>query len=145
MVAQGLSWSAACRIFPDQGSNPCFLHWQVDSLPLSHQESPVPIQFSMWTLKLYFTSCSCLTKYYQRAKLLPSCPTFCNPMYCSLPGSSDHRILQARILEWVDMPSSRGLSWPRDPTRVSGISCIDRQVVLPPAPPEKPLIFFILL
>ena len=31
----------ACRIFPDQGSNPCLLHWQVDSLSLSHQGSPI--------------------------------------------------------------------------------------------------------
>ena len=34
-----LSCSVACGIFPDQGSNPCFLHWQVDSSPLSSQES----------------------------------------------------------------------------------------------------------
>ena len=38
---------------------------------------------------------------------------------CSLPGSSVHGIPQARILEWVAMPSSRGLSWPRDQTWVS--------------------------
>ena len=31
----------ACGIFPDQGSNPCLLHWQADSLPLSHQGSPI--------------------------------------------------------------------------------------------------------
>ena len=36
----GLSCSVACGIFLDQGSNPCHLHWQVDSLPLSHQGSP---------------------------------------------------------------------------------------------------------
>ena len=36
VVVLGLSCSAACGIFPDQGSNPCPLHWQVDSLPLSH-------------------------------------------------------------------------------------------------------------
>ena len=46
-----------------------------------------------------------------------SCPTLCNPMDCSLPGSSVHRILQARILEWVAMPSSRGSSQPRDRTK----------------------------
>ena len=40
-MACGLSCSVACGIFPDQGSNPCFLHWQVDSLPLSHQGSPL--------------------------------------------------------------------------------------------------------
>ena len=39
VVVLGLSCSAACGIFPDQGSNPCPLHWQVDSLPLSHQGS----------------------------------------------------------------------------------------------------------
>ena len=42
------------------------------------------------------------------AKLLQSCPTLCEPMDCSPPGSSVHEILQARILEWVAMPSSRG-------------------------------------
>ena len=49
-----------------------------------------------------------------------SCPTLCDPMDCSPPGSSVHGILQARILEWVAMPSSRGSSWPRDQT---GVSC----------------------
>ena len=40
VVAHGPSCSAACRIFPDQGSNPCPLHWQADSQPLRHQGSP---------------------------------------------------------------------------------------------------------
>ena len=40
IVAHGLSCSAACGIFPDQGSNPCPLHWQADSQPLHHQGSP---------------------------------------------------------------------------------------------------------
>ena len=40
--------------------------------------------------------------------------TFCNTVDSSLPGSSVHRILQARILEWVIMLSSRGSFWPRD-------------------------------
>ena len=43
----------------------------------------------------------------------------CNPLDCSTPGSPIHGILQARILEWVAMPSSRGSSWPKDQTRVS--------------------------
>ena len=41
VVAHGLSCSAACGIFPDQGSNPCPLHWQADSQPLHHQGSPI--------------------------------------------------------------------------------------------------------
>ena len=40
VVAHGASCSAACGIFPDQGSNPCPLHWQADSQPLRHQGSP---------------------------------------------------------------------------------------------------------
>ena len=47
-------------------------------------------------------------------KLLQLCPTLCDPMDCSPPGSSVHRILQVRILEWVVMPSSRRPSQPRD-------------------------------
>ena len=41
-----------------------------------------------------------------------SCLTLCNPVNCSPPGSSVHGILQARVLEWVAMPSSRGSSQP---------------------------------
>ena len=40
VTVQWPSYFAACEIFPDQGSNPCPLHWQADSLPLSHQGSP---------------------------------------------------------------------------------------------------------
>ena len=42
IVAHGPSCSAVCGIFPDQGSNPCPLHWQADSQPLRHQGSPPP-------------------------------------------------------------------------------------------------------
>ena len=48
--------------------------------------------------------------------------TLCDPMDCSLPGSFVHGISQARILEWVAMPFSRGSSPPRDQTQVSHIS-----------------------
>ena len=57
---------------------------------------------------------------------LQLCLTICNPLDCSLPGASVHEVLQARILEWLAMPSSRGSSWPRDWTHVS---CIGRQVL----------------
>ena len=55
-----------------------------------------------------------------------SCLTLCDPMDCSPPGSSVHGILQARILEWVAISSSRGSSQPRVPTC---ISCIGRQML----------------
>ena len=63
------------------------------------------------------------------AKSLQSCPTLCNPMDYSLPGSFVHGILQARILEWVAMPSSRGSSPLGDGTLVSYIPCVGRQVL----------------
>ena len=47
IVAHGPSCSAACGIFPDQGSNPCPLHWQADSQPLRHQGSPLPFHFEL--------------------------------------------------------------------------------------------------
>ena len=40
------------------------------------------------------------------------CPSLCDPMHCSLPGSSIHGILQGRILEWVAIPFSSGSSQP---------------------------------
>ena len=56
------------------------------------------------------------------AKSLQSCPIQCDPMDYSLPGSSVHGILQARLLEWVSMSFSRGSSQPRDWTQVSCIA-----------------------
>ena len=58
-----------------------------------------------------------------------SCLTLCDPMDCSLPGSSVHGILQARIQEWVAITFSRGSSQPRDGTLVSYVSCIGKQVL----------------
>ena len=57
------------------------------------------------------------------AQLLQLYWTLWDPMACSPPGSSVHEILQARVLEWVSMSSSKGSSWPRDQTHVSCIFC----------------------
>ena len=57
-------------------------------------------------------------------KSLQSCPTLCDPADCSPPGFFDHGLLQARILEWIAMPSCRGSSWPRDWTCFSYVCCI---------------------
>ena len=56
-------------------------------------------------------------------------PTLCNPMDYSPPGSSVHRILQARILEGVAMASSRESSQPRDQTCIYYVSCIGRRAL----------------
>jgi len=64
-----------------------------------------------------------------RANSLQSRLTLSDPMDCSLPGSSVRGILQARILEWVAISSSRGSSPPRDGNCVSCVSCIGRRVL----------------
>ena len=53
------------------------------------------------------------------SEVAQSCLTLCDPMDCSLPGSSVHGIFQATVLEWVAIFFSRGASQPRDQTRVS--------------------------
>ena len=57
-----------------------------------------------------------------KVKVFQSFLTLCNPMDCNPPDSSVHGILQARLLEWVAMPSSRGSSEPRNQTQVSLIA-----------------------
>ena len=57
-----------------------------------------------------------------KAFIAQSSLTLYNPKDCSPPGSSVHGILQARILEWVAIPVSRGSSRPRDQTQVSCIA-----------------------
>ena len=55
VVAYGLSCSAACGIFPDQGSNLCLLHWQADSYPLHHQGRPYNDPFISTLLNMQFS------------------------------------------------------------------------------------------
>ena len=76
------------------------------------------VQLNYWLIRssqlkytLIWTSVLCLVTHWG--------PTLCDPMDCSLPGSSVHGILQARTLEWVAIPFSRGCSWPRDQTQIS--------------------------
>ena len=64
VVAHGLSCSAACGILPDQGSNPCPLHWQADSQPLRHQGSPNSLFFIPVLLKSHFFSYSVYVPWY---------------------------------------------------------------------------------
>ena len=77
----------------------------------------LPLQTQkLWPQKLLH-ACLC-------SKSLQSCLTLCNPMDYSLPGSSIHGILQARILGWVPMPFFKGSSPPSDQTHISCSSCI---------------------
>ena len=65
---------------------------------------------------------SCLFGFCLRS-VAQSCPTLCDPMDLSPPGSSVHGIFLVRILEWVVISFSRGSSQPRDQTHVSCLSC----------------------
>ena len=60
-----------------------------------------------------------------------SVSTLCDPKDCSLPDSSVHRILQASVLEWVGMSSSRRSTQPRDQTHVSYVTCLSRCILYP--------------
>ena len=63
------------------------------------------------------------------AQSFSRCLTFCNPLDCSLLGSSIHGISQARILEWDTISYSRGSSPPKDRTCASCISCTGRWIL----------------
>ena len=65
-----------------------------------------------------------------RAKSFQSCLTLCDPMNCSLPGSSIHGILQASILEWIAIPWGIFLTQGLD-RHVLGLTCIGRWVLYP--------------
>ena len=75
----------------------------------------------MWILKFGFKLSCQITerrgmisyKVKKWSEVAQSCQTLCDPTDCSPPGSSIHVILQAKILEWVDISFSRGSSWPR--------------------------------
>ena len=67
-------------------------------------------------IEAYVRIGTCIVK--GKVKVAQSCLTLCDPMDCSPPGSSIHGILQARRLEWVAVPFSRGSSQPRHETQV---------------------------
>ena len=84
-----------------------------------------------WLSLLYSPKNSLIHHFIWCVLVAQLCLTLWDPMDCSPPGSSIHRILQARILEWVASPFSRGSSWPRDWIQVSK-HC--RQIFLPTEP-----------
>ena len=70
----------------------------------------------------YINMYMCIYKHGSESEVAQSCPTLCNPMDCSPPGSSVHGIFQARVLEWVAISFSGGPSWPKNRTPVSLIA-----------------------
>ena len=81
--------------------------------------------FGKLDYRLHWRGCGNYSASYiaeEKTKTNFMCPTLCDPMDYSPPGSSVHGILQVRILEWVAIFFSRGSSWPRDQTQVSHIA-----------------------
>ena len=90
-----------------------------DSLRL---DMPSPVLQGHFCKDTYLPYERDMTKYYiQACTVTKSCPTLYDTMDCNLPDSSVHGISQAKILEWVSIPFSRGSSQPRDQTHVSWI------------------------
>ena len=116
----------------ENGKNSCL--WWTMLVPVPNEPFKVRSQF-LKTTKIYFLHHVC-----ERAKSLQSCLSLCEPMDCSPLGSSVHGILQAWILKWVAMPSSRGFSQPCDGTCVSCL--LHWQVgsvqLMPPGKPSLP-------
>ena len=77
-----------------------------------------------WQQQCIYGFCFCWETNKVSNEVTQSCPTLCDPMDCSLPGSSVHEIFQAIVLEWIAISFSSGSSLPRDWTQVSRI--VDR-------------------
>ena len=114
-LAGSINWSRQGKAFVIC-KDICFFLVMLSSL--SPNEDDLKNACSLWAELKEVNLSSC-----RHAKSLQSCPTLCDPMDCSPPGSSVHGSLQARILVWVAMPSSRGSSQPRDQTHASCVSC----------------------
>ena len=76
------------------------------------------------------------TKKESESEVAQLCPTLCDPMDYSLPGSSVHGILQQRILKWVVIPFSKGSSHPG----IEPGSPAEQSDSLPSEPPGKPIL-----
>ena len=107
-----LVWASRIKLRPLVLEAQSLSHWTIRQIP----------SFSDFFSSWWHYACMC-------AKSLQSCLTLWDPMDCSPPDSSVHGVLQARILEWVAIPSSRGSSQPRDRSCVSSVSWIGRWIL----------------
>ena len=105
-----LEWGAYpfSRGSSNPGIEPGSQRCKLNSLPTEPSGKPLSLHYCLDGM------CVC--------EVAQSCPTLCDPMDCSLTGSSVHGIFQARVLEWVAISFSRGSSPPRNRTPVSRIA-----------------------
>ena len=131
---------------PNPGIKPGSLALQADTLLSELPGKPLPEKMAYGTqpgspppnLHLYDSKewfSLLFFKVFTCAQPLQSCPTLCDPMDCSSPGSPVHGTLQAKTLEWVSISSSRRLLYPGIEPR--SLCLVNRQAgSLPPVPPD---------
>ena len=126
------TWICSLGFIPGLGRSPRGEHGN----PLQYSCLENPVDGGPWWAAVYgVTQSWTRLKRLSIARILSgglvaqSCRTLCDPVDCSPLGSSVRGILQARILKWIAIPSSRGSSRPRDQTHISYVSCIGRQVL----------------
>ena len=126
LQARILEWVAfpSPGVLPNPGIIPRSPTLQVDSLPAEPQgKLKYYLNFYLISWRLDFLLIRDYHASYPgcESEVAQSRPTLCDPMDCSLPGSSIQGSFQVSILEWVAIFFSRRSSWPRDWTRVSCI------------------------
>ena len=112
-----LEWTGSISLLSKGCSRVFSQHCDSKALILQHSSA-----FSLLIFQLqhqYMTTGETMKKW---SKVTQSCPTLCDPMDCSLPGSSIICIFQARTMEWIAVSFSRGSSWARDWTGISRIT-----------------------
>ena len=99
IVAHGPSCSAACGIFPDQGSNPYPLHWQADSQPLRHQRSPDITYFNKITIfKIkYLVERDCFTPFVNLFNVWILISAFAFNLMCCIVLTAVHEVTKDHL------------------------------------------------
>ena len=121
LMLKGCVFFLTLHLFPLPNQLPC---WLQDPGPDAKAATSRGL-FSQFPQLYQIQMCVCVCV----CVCVQLCLTLCNPMDYSLPGSSAHGILQARILEWIVISSSRGSSQPKVWIRVSCGSCTVRQIL----------------
>ena len=118
-------WLDGTLNFWAKSTNCCFLHWRMvvtDFSPGNCKSRAISLCCSLHTYDPFISSPWSEVKW-SEVKSLSRVWLFCDPMDCSLQGSSVHGIFQATVLEWVAISFSRAHFWARDRTRVACIAC----------------------
>ena len=120
-------WNFSFSIIPSN-EHPGLISFRMDCLDLLAVQGTLKSLLRHHSSKASLLRCSAFftvqLSHPYSSEVVQSCLTLCDPVDCSLLGSSVHGIFQARVLEWVAISFCRGSSQPRDWTHLSNVSCI---------------------